>query len=199
MIPGGAAGVLPTVEPPPSGSSLTFSGPEIPKEPAIANPFAERPPASPNPYAAPANPSAPDPFHTLTGPELAGRAHSKLILPGIGMIVFALTGLAVMALVAIMATLDPDMLFRDVGPDPAEKVGAISFLIAYFGVGFLTRALQILGAIAMLRQRGYGLALSGAVCGLIPCEYFCCLPSLPFAIWALIVLNSAEVRAAFTR
>jgi hypothetical protein len=98
-----------------------------------------------------------------------------------------------------MATVDPDVLFRDVGPDPAERAGAIGFLVAYFGVGFLTRALQILGAIAMLRQRGYGLAMAGAICGLIPCEYFCCLPSLPFAIWALIVLNSAEVKAAFGR
>lgn len=115
------------------------------------------------------------------------------------MIVFALTGLAVMALVAIMATIDPELLFREVGRDPAERAGAFGFWIAYFGVGFLTRALQILGAVAMLRQRGYGLALAGAIAGLIPCEYICCLPSLPFAIWALIVLNSGEVKAAFGR
>jgi hypothetical protein len=163
------------------------------------NPFAEKPSTTVNPYAAPANPFAVDPFQPLTGPELAQRARSRLMLPAIGMIVFALTGLGFMAIVAVVATVDPDVLFREVGPDAAERAGAMAFLGGYFGLGFITRALQILGAIAMLRLRGFGLAVTAAICALIPCEIYCCLPNLPFGIWALIVLSNAEVKAAFGR
>jgi hypothetical protein len=41
--------------------------------------------------------------------------------------------------------------------------------------------------------------MTGAISALIPCEVYCWIPSLPFGIWALIVLNNAEVKAAFGR
>jgi hypothetical protein len=152
-----------------------------------------------NPYAPPANPFAHDPFQPLPAAHLAERARSQLLWPAIGMLVFSVLGLGFMAIIAVVAAADPNILFRQVGPDPAERAGAIGFFIGYFGLGFVTRALQILGAIAMLRRRGYGLALAGAISAVIPCEIYCCLPSLAFGIWALIMLNSATVKAAFGR
>jgi hypothetical protein len=184
----------PPLSPPPS----TLSPPtHAPQKPAT-NPFADQPPST-NPYAAPAPSAVPDPLEVLSGPELEQRAYARLVIPAIGLLLFAVIGLGFMALVAFMATSDPDTLFKDVGPNPAERAGAWAFLAGYFGLGFLTRALQILGALAMLRVRGYGTALTGAICGLFPCEYFCCLPCFPLAIWALVYLNTAEVKAAFRR
>ena len=74
------------------------------------------------------------------------------------MIVFAIAGLGFMALVAVGFALDPNGVFKNVGEDPAQKVGAYGFFVAYFTLGLLTRVLQLLGAIAMLRGRGYRLA-----------------------------------------
>jgi hypothetical protein len=152
-----------------------------------------------NPYATPANPFAHEELQSLTAEQLALRAFSKLLWPAIGMISFALLGLGLMALVGLVIAMDPDALFRNIDRDPAQRAGALGFFMAYFAVGFVTRALQMLGAIAMFRQRGYGLALAGAISALVPCEIYCCLPSLPLGIWALIVLNNAEVKAAFGR
>jgi hypothetical protein len=163
-------------------------------QPASANPPAG---AAMNPYAPPANVFAQDPFQQLPAPMAAERARSRLLAPAIGMIVFAVAGLGFMALVAVGFALDPNGVFKNVGDDPAQRVGAYGFFVAYFTVGLLTRVLQLLGAIAMLRGRGYRLALAGAISTVIPCEVYCCLPCLPFGIWALIVLNNRDVKAAF--
>lgn len=152
-----------------------------------------------NPYAPPTNPFAYDPFQPLPAAQLVERARTRLVWPAIGMIFFAVLGLVFMAMVGLVAAVDPDKLFQGVGQDPAQRAGAFGFFIGYFGLGFVTRALQILGAIAMLRRRGYGLALAGAICAVLPCDCYCFLPCLPFGIWALVVLNSAEVKAAFGR
>jgi hypothetical protein len=113
------------------------------------------------------------------------------------MIVFALTGLGFMALLGGVLATEPNVVFKDIGPDPAERAGAYGFFVAYFTVGLLTRVMQLLGAISMLRVRGYSLAMVGAISALFPCEIYCCLPSLPLGIWALIVLSSADVKRAF--
>lgn len=60
--------------------------------------------------------------------------------------------------------------------------------IAPFGVA--------LGAVSMLRMRWYAMALCGTIMALLPCGP-CCVISLPFGIWGLIVLNDITVRSAF--
>jgi len=159
-------------------------------EPAVATPLT-------NPYASPGNIFAADPFQPTSTPLAAERARSRLLVPASGMIIFAITGLAFMVLVGIGMATDPNRVFRDVGDDPAKRAGAIGFFIAYFSIGLITRLIQLLGAISMLRARGYSLALAGAIATIVPCEVYCCIPCLPFGIWALIVLNSAEIKAAF--
>ena len=154
-------------------------------------------PRSANPYAPPANIFAADPFQPVSPAVTAERVRSRLLAPAIGMIIFALTGLLFMAMVAVGMMADPNRVFRDVGDDPARRAGAIGFFVAYFSVGLITRLVQLVGAIAMLRVRGYSLAMVGAIATVIPCEVYCCIPCLPFGIWALIVLNSAEVKVAF--
>jgi hypothetical protein len=125
------------------------------------------------------------------------QVRARLVGPAIGMIVFAVVGLAFMALLGVVIAADPDQVFKDVGKDPAERAGAMGFFVAYFTVGFVSRVVQLLGAIAMLRMRGYSLAMAGAICAIIPCEIYCCLPCLPLGIWALIVLNNAQAKSAF--
>src|SRR5262249_37085574 len=68
------------------------------------------------------------------------------------------------------------------------NVGSVSLVAAF---------LTTLGAIAMLTRRMYWLALLGALAALNPIDCCCVDVNIPFAIWALIVLLSANGRAAF--
>jgi hypothetical protein len=65
--------------------------------------------------------------------------------------------------------------------------------------GFLSHAVQLIGAIAMLRVRGKIWAMLGTAASFIPCNFYCCWLAFPFAIWGAVVLANPDVRAAFDR
>ena len=84
--------------------------------------------------------------------------------------------------------------FEQIAKNP-EPIIWWSYVI---GGGSLAAAvLTGLGAIAMLTRRMYWLALLGALAALNPIDCCCANINIPFAIWALIVLLSADGRAAF--
>jgi hypothetical protein len=73
--------------------------------------------------------------------------------------------------------------------------GSLSLAVA----DFLASTLVILGSIRMLSLKNYGLAILAAILAALPgfsCTGFCCVGEV-IGIWALIVLLSADVRAAF--
>lgn len=53
------------------------------------------------------------------------------------------------------------------------------------------------GAFKMMRLENYSSVMIGVVFAMLPCNGFC-LFGLPFAIWALVVLNRPEVKRAFS-
>ena len=55
----------------------------------------------------------------------------------------------------------------------------------------------ILGGIKMKGLQNRGLGMAAAIIAIIPCFYPCCVLGIPFGIWALVVLNDANVRTAF--
>jgi hypothetical protein len=69
--------------------------------------------------------------------------------------------------------------------------------IASSVLGLLLSVLILIGALRMLALRNYGLALTAAILAVVPCLTPCCFIGLPFGIWALIVLNKAEVKSHF--
>lgn len=180
------------------GQSSAIATPPLKVDPPNPSPFGEQANTSLNPYATSGNITPFDPYHAFSAAQLAEHACPRLLPPAIGMLVFSITGLLLMALIASLATADPNMLFQG-APNAEGRAGVMAFLVGYFGLGFVSRALQVLGAIAMLRRSNYKLAMTGAICALIPCEVYCCLPNLPLGIWALFVLNNAAVKAAFDR
>ncbi|MBI4614601.1 MAG: hypothetical protein HY720_13405, partial [Planctomycetes bacterium] len=68
--------------------------------------------------------------------------------------------------------------------------------IAWTLVGTLVCALILFAAIQMMKLKGRGLAITASILSFIPLN-MCCILTLPFGIWALVVLNNAEVKAAF--
>lgn len=64
---------------------------------------------------------------------------------------------------------------------------------------WITALLTLLAGIRMLSLRSYGLCIIGAICAALPCLSCggCCGLGEIIGLWALIVLLSGDVRAAF--
>ena len=61
--------------------------------------------------------------------------------------------------------------------------------------GLIASGLTMFGALKMIRLEGYGAAVTASVLGMIVSPGN--LVGLPVGIWALVVLSSRPVRAAF--
>jgi hypothetical protein len=72
-------------------------------------------------------------------------------------------------------------------------------------VGFASSILQLIvtililiSAIRMLALKNYTLVFVACILAIIPCITPCCgILTLPFGIWALVVLNKPTVKASF--
>ncbi len=132
-------------------------------------------------------------------PTPTGEAASKVSGPAIGLIVVASLSLALIVLNLIM-TLSGANTFQmqNFGGQSAELVKFMQGPGAIIGavLGFVIYGLILLGAIKMKKLESYGLAMTASVLALLPCSA-CCVVGLPFGIWALVVLNKPEVKAAF--
>jgi hypothetical protein len=71
--------------------------------------------------------------------------------------------------------------------------GPIAIVVGVIGV--IWAILVFAGALQMKGLKSRGFAMTAAILALIPNH--CCLLSLPFGIWALVVLSDAEVKDAF--
>lgn len=85
--------------------------------------------------------------------------------------------------------------------DPETLTGGLLFgasLAMNIVMGALTLALALFsvwGGLQMLRRRHHAACLAAAIAACLPCGACCCL-GLPLGIWALVVLNRPDVRAA---
>ena len=62
----------------------------------------------------------------------------------------------------------------------------------------LLQILVIFGGIAVVRAKGRGMAMTGAVLSVIPClSSSLCMLGIPFGIWSLIVLSDSNVKQLF--
>lgn len=162
----------------------------------MPNPFAPKP-AAPfsapnlNPYAAP-GPAFHQGFYQSPTRE---SVRSQLLGPGIGMIAGALIALAYVAITVVMMIVNPNLLGK-VPDDPAERAGYWAGAGGVLVIGTIAYTLELVGGICLVMCRNRTLAMTGAIAGLIPCNV-CCVVGFPFSIWALVVLNKPEVKAAF--
>jgi hypothetical protein len=158
-------------------------------------------PPNPNPYASPGFPSPGFPVQGQ-GPHALTReqARSKLIVPAIGLI-------AVSGILILLFTLDAVLFAAGGGFNggfPGLTPQASSILTPGFFIGVmvfaaLANAFTLVCAVQLLRVRMWGLAFAGAIVSALPLtSSACCLLTLPFAIWAIVVMLKPEVRAAFS-
>jgi len=79
------------------------------------------------------------------------------------------------------------------GVKDAKRIGGV--IGGMIGVGI--DILVLSGAISLHRRKNHGLAMAGAIVACIPFCSPCVALGIPFGIWALVVLNSADVKDAF--
>ena len=62
----------------------------------------------------------------------------------------------------------------------------------------LSSLVILLGGVQMLRLKSRGLSMTASIMAMIPCfASACCVIGIPVGIWALVVLGSPDVKAAF--
>lgn len=132
-------------------------------------------------------------------PEQRERARARLRLPATGLLVAVGLGIVWSLLDLFGVTL---VLLRqlDLPPgvlDQMQGMGAqVALRVASFALSLGVQLLIGLGALCMLRTKGWTLALVGSIAALIPCGC-CCVLTLPFGIWALVLLFDKDVKRAF--
>lgn len=158
------------------------------------------------PAFSPAFPSSP------VDPEAArNAAAARLKAPAIVLIILSSLALALLVFSGIrtLRTQDPmrpiiEAMSKSNPPPPPqqleliEKIGTYikPITIAQLAIGIPWTLLVLVGARRMMQVRSRGLAMTSAILGAIPCCWFYCL-SIPFGIWALVVLLRPEVKSAF--
>ncbi|MCS7305212.1 MAG: hypothetical protein NZ602_08920 [Thermoguttaceae bacterium] len=84
------------------------------------------------------------------------------------------------------------------GPQGVEPLKADrSAVFVVMGLGLLLNLLLLLGSMKMKQLENYPLAMTAALLAIIPCTSPCCVLSMPFGLWALVVLTDPAVKAAF--
>lgn len=132
---------------------------------------------------------------------------SKVKAPAIALIVLAALGEAA-SLVGLASSALNKAMFGDVMQQMREQGEEIPpFLEAMLSgsstLGLLLAIFNLclwpivaFGAIRMMQLRSRGLCLAAAVAAMVPTQC-CCFLGIGFGIWALVVLNRDDVRAAF--
>ena len=148
---------------------------------------------------------------TPVDPAEARRAvAARLKAPAILLIIVAVLSIGSLIVSSIMTLQGKDpgrAMFEAIGiklPTPPPEQLAMQekitkpLTIGQLVVGIPWNIVIVLGALRMMKVRSHGLALTAAILGVIPCCSFCCL-SLPFGIWALVLLLKPEVKSQFTQ
>lgn len=140
-------------------------------------------------------PPAANPLHSLRAPAIAILAVGVLGLLANGMRVLLLLSIGVDGFEEMMRGVEEVLGMRGKGGDVEFQYRMTVVLAAAF---VFAHAGAILGAVSMLRGRSYSLALGGCFLSLLTVlDIPCCLMSLPFGIWGLVVLFRPEVRNEF--
>ena len=139
------------------------------------------------------------------------RARDRVSLPAIFLLIVGLICLAWNVMAIGLLWMAPDTvvrgkydLMKDMFPQqplpPYEeyvKQEQVQQSVMY-SIRIVVAILIVVGAMKMKAVNGYGLAMTAAILSVIPaCPNECCC-TLPFGIWALVVLLNADVKRAFS-
>jgi predicted Zn finger-like uncharacterized protein len=128
-----------------------------------------------------------------------GYARSQVGPPGTALQVVGIISLVLAVLGLGLNLLGVGLAANQGNPSPGDREEMIVNLVTgscQAIVGILIGAVITAGGTKMKRLENYGLAMTASILAMIPCTG-CCLLTLPFGIWSLVVINRPEVRDAF--
>jgi len=70
-------------------------------------------------------------------------------------------------------------------------------LLIGMGLGLLLNLVVLWGSLKMKQLKNYSLAMTAALLAIVPCTSPCCVLTIPFGLWALVVLTDPAVKNAF--
>jgi hypothetical protein len=141
-----------------------------------------------NPYESPQSRYGGQPDAEIAA-RVSGPATGLMVTAGIGIVI------QVLGIAANLAGVGMGMAGGQDEAVPAMFSGAMGVVSGV--VGIVVGVIVFLGAQKMKALESYGFALTAAILAMVPCVSPCCLIGLPIGIWALVVLNDANVKAAF--
>ena len=114
---------------------------------------------------------------------------------GVGLTVVGILQLCTCAFVVIFNAVVRPNLGQPINPVPEDEEAETIAAIVVGVLGLLQSLMMLLGAVSLRRQRRFALAMTGAVLALVP--NLCCFVTVPFGVWAVVLLGRPDVRAAF--
>ncbi|MDJ0835354.1 MAG: hypothetical protein QNK37_02495 [Acidobacteriota bacterium] len=139
-------------------------------------------------------------------------AKQRLLAPGIALTAAAAIGIMYI-LYSLIAVTDPSQqinqfldIYREMDIEFDQELAdqwvdmAARFQKPMLFMQLVSQCLIMASGISMIRMRSWNVCVAGAILALIPCltGCCCCFVDLPLGIWALVVLNDAAVKQAFT-
>jgi hypothetical protein len=122
-----------------------------------------------------------------------GPARERVNGPATGLTVCAAISLVISILAAVAL---PILIFNIPNIGDEEKFQVVAQLIGVV-INIPLCIVILIGASRMRSLSSYGWAMAAAIISAIPCTTPCCLISIGMGIWALVVLNDADVKSAF--
>ncbi|GHG69900.1 hypothetical protein GCM10012319_14390 [Comamonas sp. KCTC 72670] len=145
-------------------------------------------------------------YGAMNSPGGAG-AKEAVMLPAILLMVLSAIALLLGLINVLQAFGGTDPAVMDALDNPELPEGARQMIAGMTTTGgklllalpmLALHGLVFFGALKMKNLQSYGLAMAAAIIAVIPCCGPCVCLSIPVGIWALVVLNKPEVKAAFT-
>jgi hypothetical protein len=134
------------------------------------------------------------------GMDPRASALAKVQAPAIALLIVAAISIVVRLILLVLQMVGVGLgaaAAAEQGPDQAFAAGQLVGGLVGSIIGIVINAITFFGALKMKQLEQYGLVMTAAVLAVIPCCSPCVILGIPFGIWALVVLNDAEVKAAF--
>lgn len=125
------------------------------------------------------------------------NAAEKTNLPGLFLAITAGISIAVRVVLLGLSMLGAGVVAAQGGEDGAMAAGQMIGGLIGNVIAIAFNAVTLWGGLKMRNLEGYGLAMAAAIIACIPCCSPCVILGIPFGIWALVVLNDAQVKASF--
>jgi len=145
-------------------------------------------------------PPVPSPMAAYGSQPVLDEAAARAMVngPAIGLIVTAALGFfAQIAGIVMNLMPKPPQTFPAGSPEAMIQTFSGGIGVVAGVVGIIAAVVVLIGALKMKNLESHGWAVTASVIALLPCVSPCCLVGLPIGIWALVVLNKPEVKAAF--